>query len=47
MLQGVVHAVRGDPEVGEEDPMYSSMGYVSKFRRRKPGRKRKKVRAAS
>ncbi len=42
MLMGVVHAVRGDPDVGEDDPMYSSMGYVSASRRRKPGRKKKK-----
>ena len=40
-LAGVVHAVRGDPEVGENDPMYASMGYVMKIRRRKPGRKRR------
>ena len=43
MLIGVVHSVRGDPDVGEDDPMYSSMGYVPKSRRRKPGRKKKKV----
>ena len=43
LLIGVVHSVRGDPDVGEDDPMYSSMGYVPKSRRRKPGRKRKKA----
>ena len=41
-LVGVVHAVRGDPDVGENDPMYASMGYVTRGRRRKPGRKKKK-----
>jgi hypothetical protein len=42
-LLRIVHSVRGDPDVGEDDPMYSSMGYVSKSRRRKPGRKKKKT----
>lgn len=37
----VVHAVRGDPEVGEDSPMYGAMGYILRHRRRKPGRKRK------
>ncbi len=41
VLLRVVHAVRADPEVGENSPMYSAMGYVPKFRRRKPGRKKK------
>jgi hypothetical protein len=41
ILQRIVHAVRADPEVGENSAMYSSMGYVPKYRRRKPGRKRK------
>jgi hypothetical protein len=41
VLQRVVHAVRGDPEVGEDDAMYGSMGYVTRHRRRKPGRKKK------
>jgi hypothetical protein len=45
LLMGVVHAVRGDPDVGEDDAMYSSMGYVSMSRRRKPGRKKKKLSA--
>ena len=44
-LIGVVHSIRGDPDVGEDDPMYVSMGYVPKSRRRKPGRKKKKVSA--
>jgi hypothetical protein len=43
VLNSVVHSVRGDPEVGENDPMYGSMGYVTKSRRRKPGRKKKKA----
>jgi len=46
LLAGVVYSVRGDPDVGEDDPMYSAMGYVSRLRRRKPGRKRK-ARAAA
>jgi hypothetical protein len=37
----IVNAVRADPEVGEDSPMYSAMGYVPRHRRRKPGRKRK------
>lgn len=41
-LLGVVHAVRGDPDVGENDPMYSAMGYIQKRRRRRPGPKRKR-----
>jgi hypothetical protein len=41
VLLRVVHAVRADPEVGEDDPMYAAMGYVPRNRRRKPGRKRK------
>jgi hypothetical protein len=41
-LIGVVHAVRGDPDVGENDPMYSAMGYVAKNRRRRPGPKKKR-----
>ena len=40
-LMGVVHSVRGDPDVGESDPMYASMGYIPPSRRRKPGRKKK------
>ena len=40
-VQRVVHAVRGDPQAGENSAMYSQMGYVAKRRRRKPGRKRK------
>lgn len=40
-VQRVVHAVRGDPQAGENSAMYSHMGYVAKRRRRKPGRKRK------
>jgi len=43
LLINIVHAVRGDPDVGENDPMYASMGYVAKNRRRKPGRKKKKA----
>jgi hypothetical protein len=41
LLQRIVHAVRADPEVGENSAMYTSMGYLPKYRRRKPGRKRK------
>lgn len=41
VLQRVVHAIRGDPEVGEGNPMYGAMGYVPSYRRRKPGRKKK------
>ena len=37
----VVHAVRGDPEVGEDSTMYAAMGYTAKGRRRKPGPKKK------
>jgi len=37
----VVHAVRADPEVGEDSAMYGAMGYILRHRRRKPGRKRK------
>ena len=40
-LLRVVHAVRGDPDVGDDSPMYSAMGYVPRSRRR-PGRKRKR-----
>ena len=42
VLQRLVHAVRGDPGVGENSAMYASMGYVMKRRRRKPGRKKKR-----
>jgi hypothetical protein len=42
VIQRIVHAVRGDPDVGENSAMYSSMGYVMKRRRRKPGRKKKR-----
>ena len=41
VLLRVVHAVRGDPDVGDDSSMYSAMGYRSKDRRRKPGPKRK------
>ena len=37
----VVHSVRGDPEVGEDSLMYSSMGYVRKSKRKKRRRKAK------
>ena len=37
----VVHSVRGDPDVGEDSPMYSSMGYVPKSKRKKRRRKAK------
>ena len=42
VIQRIVHTVRGDPDVGENSAMYSSMGYVMKRRRRKPGRKKKR-----
>jgi hypothetical protein len=41
VLLRVVHAVCGDPDVGEDSSMYSAMGYTAKGRRRKPGPKRK------
>jgi hypothetical protein len=43
----VVHAVRGDPDAGENSAMYSLMGYVTKRKRRKPGRKRAKKTGSS
>lgn len=46
LLLRVVHAVRGDPEVGENSSMYSSMGYVTRHRRRKPGPRRKAAASA-
>ena len=45
VLARVVHSVRGDPDVGEDSLMYTSMGYVRKSRRL-PGRKRKAARPA-
>jgi hypothetical protein len=41
ILLRVVHAVRADPEIGEDGAMYGAMGYVPRNRRRKPGRKKK------
>jgi hypothetical protein len=41
LLNGVVNAVRGDRDVGENSAMYTLMGYVPKSRRRKPGRNKK------
>jgi hypothetical protein len=41
ILQRVVHAVRADPDLGDDSAMYKSMGYTPRHRRRKPGRKRK------
>jgi hypothetical protein len=43
-LLRVVHSVRGDPDVGEDSPMYSSMGYVPKSKRKKRRRKAKAAR---
>ena len=40
-VQRLVHAVRGDPDAGENSAMYATMGYVTKRKRRKPGRKKK------
>jgi hypothetical protein len=40
-IQRVVHAVRGDPDVGDDSPMYASMGYVRKSKRKKRRRKPK------
>jgi hypothetical protein len=40
-LLRVIHAVRGDAEVGEDSAMYDAMGYTAKGRRRKPGPKKK------
>lgn len=41
VLLRVIHAVRADPDVGEDSSMYSAMGYTAKGRRRKPGPKKK------
>jgi len=43
-IQRVVHSVRGDPDVGEDSPMYGSMGYVPKSKRKKRRRKTKAAR---
>jgi hypothetical protein len=40
----VVHSVRGDPDVGEDSPMYGSMGYVPRSKRKKRRRKAKAAR---